>query len=328
MMSVVQKSDVLTSFVFSSSERRNVTMVTEFILLGFPFVSAQAIYFFILILSIYLFTMAGNLLILALVFLDQRLHSPMYFFLSNLSILDICFINTTVPKMLQGLLPGGKKISLPGCFAQSYLFFLIGTSNFLLLAVMSFDRFVAICYPLYYSVIMHQRLCVWLLIGVWVGAFFSIFILSIRIMRLPYCSSLVNHFFCDVIPLLMNSCINTATIQLQEIITSSIMLLTSLLVTLISYTKIVKAILKIHSMQGRKKAFSTCSSHALVVSLAYGSCIFTYLKPAHGQATDYDKNVAILTTVIVPLLNPFIYTLRNQKVREILSENFQKSLLH
>lgn len=305
---------------------RNVTLESEFVLLGFSFMPHFAIpFFFFLILVLYLFSMAGNLLILTLVFSDQQLHSPMYLFLCNLSILDICFINTTVPKMLQGFLPGGKTISLLACFAQSYTFFFLGVSTFFLLAIMSFDRFVAICHPLHYPAIMHQKLCIKLIASVFILAFLVVLIPSIRIMRLPFCSNLVNHFFCDVIPLLMNSCINTSSIQLQEIVASSITLISSLLVTLISYVYIVKTILNIPSIEGRKKTFSTCSSHALVVSLAYGSCIFTYIKPTQGQFRDYDKMVAILTTVIVPLLNPYVYTLRNEKVRKIIKKNYIKN---
>lgn len=301
----------------------NMTQVAEFILLGLPLFSNRYVSF-LLFVVVYIFTVAGNVLILALVFSDRRLHSPMYFFLCNLSILDTCFINTTIPKILHGYMPGGKTISVPSCLTQSYSFFLLGVANFLLLAVMSFDRFVAICYPLHYSAFMHQRQCVKLMVVVWTGAFLSILHLSIRIIRLPFCSSLVNHFFCDVIPLLRNSCINTSAIYLQEIITSSIILLTSLLVTLASYINIVRTILKIQSVEGRQRAFSTCSSHALVVSLAYGSSIFTYIKPSQGQIEDYDKKVALLTTIIVPLLNPYIYTLRNQKVRVILKEKLNR----
>ncbi|XP_053555886.1 olfactory receptor 6M1-like [Bombina bombina] len=296
----------------------NRTLVTEFILLGFPFISDVAFVFVFLVLLSYLFTMVGNLLILALVSSDHRLQSPMYFFLGNLSFLDVCFINTTVPKMLSGFLPGGKTISLNGCLAQSFSFFLFGVANFLLLSVMSFDRYVAICHPLHYSVIMHQRLCIQLMVGVWLVSFICILTPSVRIISLKFCSRLVNHFFCDVFPMFINSCTDTTSIQLLEILISSSVLLSSLLVTLISYIYIVNSILKIPSTDGRKKALSTCSSHALVVTLAYGSCIFTYAKPAKGRATDYDKKVALLITVVVPLLNPYIYTLRNQKVREIL----------
>ncbi|KAM4707026.1 olfactory receptor 6M1-like [Discoglossus pictus] len=248
----------------------------------------------------------------------------MYFFLGNLSILDICFINTTVPKMLRDVLPGGKRISLIGCLAQSFSFFLLGVANFLLLAVMSFDRYVAICKPLHYSIIMHKQRCVQLIFGVWMGAFLFIAGQAIGTMRISYCYNIVNHFFCDVIPFLINSCIDTTSLQLQEIITSSLVLLSSLMVTLVSYINIVKAILKIKSKEGRQKAFSTCSSHALVVTLAYGSCIFTYVKPVNGQVIDYDKKVALLITVVVPLLNPYIYTMRNQKVKEILKEKLHK----
>ncbi|CAI9565531.1 unnamed protein product [Staurois parvus] len=240
---------------------RNVTLESEFVLLGFSFHARFCHPLFLLLLnpSIIRF-LYGNLLIQILVFSDQQLQSPMFLFLSNLFILDICFINTTVPKMLQGFLPGGKSISLLACFVQSYTFFFVGVSTFFLLAIMSFDRYVAICHPLHYPAIMPQNLCIKLIASVFILAFFVVLTPSIRILKLPFCSNLVNHFFCDVSLLLMNSCINTSSIQLQEIVASSITLISYLLVTLIAYVYIVKTILNIPSIEGRKKKGSP---HAL-----------------------------------------------------------------
>ncbi|MEE6504570.1 hypothetical protein FKM82_005242 [Ascaphus truei] len=277
---------------------RNMTTVTQFILLGFPLIPHLSVFFFCLVLLSYLLTMAGNFLILTLVFFDRRFHRPMYFFLCNLSIMDICFTNTIVPNMLRGFLVDGKSISLTSCFTQSYIFFLVGTAEFQLLAVMSYDRYVAICHPLRYTAIMHRRVYLQLIAGVWLGSFFSILAPSTFIMRLPFCFDVMDHFFCDVGPLLRNSCIDTTAIQII----------------------IILAILKIKSVEGRGKAFSTCSSHGIVVILAYGSCIFMYSRPMLGQRFEFDKLVSVLNTVVVPLIHPFIYTLRNQNVKEILKD--------
>ncbi|XP_075424084.1 olfactory receptor 6M1-like [Ascaphus truei] len=296
-----------------------MTTVTQFILLGFPLFPHLSVFFFCLVLLSYLLTMAGNFLILTLVFFDRRFHRPMYFFLCNLSIMDICFTNTIVPNMLRGFLVDGKSISLTSCFTQSYIFFLVGTAEFQLLAVMSYDRYVAICHPLGYTAIMHRRVYLQLIAGVWLGSFFSILAPSTFIMRLPFCFDVMDHFFCDVGPLLRNSCIDTTAIQMLVFATSS-PLLFSFLITCVSYSIIILAILKIKSVEGRGKAFSTCSSHGIVVILAYGSCIFMYSRPMLGQRFEFDKLVSVLNTVVVPLIHPFIYTLRNQNVKEILKD--------
>ncbi|XP_053555788.1 olfactory receptor 6M1-like [Bombina bombina] len=304
---------------------KNITTVSEFILLGFHFSPKIVVSFNIFLLLSYIFTITGNVLILSLVISDRRLHSPMYFFLCNLATLEIGFSNVVVPNMLRGLLPRGKYISLTGCMSQFYTFFLLGAADFYLLAVMSFDRYVAICHPLRYALIMTRRLCVQLMVGIGVGSFFYTLVPSILVMRLSFCDNMLNHFFCDLGPLLKNSCTDTTSIHLLGFSTSSLLLLGSLTVTIISYIYIVLAVLKIQTTEGREKAFSTCSSHALVVSLIYGSCIFMYVRPSQVQDLDIDKLVALLNAVVVPLLNPFIYALRNQKVKAILKERLCKT---
>nr|DBA22906.1 TPA: hypothetical protein GDO54_013894 [Pyxicephalus adspersus] len=302
-----------------------MTAITEFFLLGFCISPEFRIPVVILLVLSYVFTVLGNFLILALVILDQQLHSPMYYFLCHLAALEVCFINTVIPSMLSGFLQRGKYISLTACMSQFYTFFLIGAADFFLLAVMSFDRYVAICNPLRYTVIMNKSLCIQLMVGIVIGAFFYTLFPSILVMQLPFCCSKLDHFFCDIGPLLKSSCTDTESIHLLEFSTSTFLLFSTLTVTVISYIHIISEVLKIHSVEGRQKAFSTCSSHAVVVSLIYGSCIFMYVRPAHGQTFNIDKAVAVLNSVVVPLLNPFIYALRNQKVKGILKEIIYKA---
>ncbi|CAI9604801.1 unnamed protein product [Staurois parvus] len=242
----------------------------------------------------------------------------MYFFLCNLAFIDLCFVNTTVPNLLKDITRERKKISVAGCLAQSYLYFLVGTTQFFLLDVMCYDRYLAICHPLYYSAIMRKKMCVQLVLGAWLSSFFCILFPTLMTMRLSFCFSKINHFFCDIGPLLRNSCSDSSFVQLLVFLSSG-SLLFSLMVAVISYTHIVLAISKIRSAEGRSRVFSTCSSHAIVVSFFFGSCIFMYIKPVRYQAVDeYDKLVAVLNTIIVPLINPYIYTLRNKIVNDIL----------
>lgn len=262
--------------------------------------------------------MAGNILIITLYHMYPSLNKPMYFFICHLAILDIIFINTIVPLLLRGVINKPNKISVAGCLIQSYLYFLVGTTQFFLLDVMCYDRYLAICHPLNYSVIMHKKMCIQLVIGAWLSSFFSNLFPSVMTMRLSFCFSKINHFFCDVGPLLRNSCSDSSILQLLVFLSSS-SLLFSLMVAIISYSHIMLAISKIRSAEGRSRVFSTCSSHAIVVSLFFGSCIFMYIKPVRHQAVDKnDKQVAVLNTVVVPLINPYIYTLRNKIVKDIL----------
>ncbi|KAG9464107.1 hypothetical protein GDO78_020481, partial [Eleutherodactylus coqui] len=262
--------------------------------------------------------MTGNIFILTLYFSYETLHKPMYFFICNLAILDIIFINIIVPILLKGIINQPNQLSVTGCVAQSYLYFLVGTTQFFLLDVMCIDRYLAICHPLLYPAIMHRKTCAWLIAGAWMSSFLSNLAPSILIMKLSFCYEKINHFFCDVGPLLQNACTDTTSLRLFVFLTSWILIL-SLSIAIVSYANIILAIFKIKSVDGRKRIFSTCSAHSLVVTIFFGSCIFMYLKPIQNEEEDeYHKKVAILNTVVVPLINPYIYTLRNKVIRNII----------
>nr|XP_035937640.1 olfactory receptor 6M1-like [Halichoerus grypus] len=309
---------------------QNQTTVTEFTLTAFPVIQKLQISLFVVLLFTYMLTLTGNTVIISLIWADNRLQTPMYFFLSNLSFLDISYTTSVTPKLLACLLEDKKTISFAGCITQIYFFFFLGTVEFILLAVMSFDRYVAICNPLRYTVIMNSRVCLLLVLGCWVGAFFSVLCPIIVVSTLPYCYREISHFFCDIAPLLQAACIDTHFIEMISFLLSSLVLLTSLVFTIVSYTYIISTILRIPSAQGRQKAFSTCASHITVVSIAYGSNIFMYVRPNQSHSLEFDKVTAVMTIVVTPLLNPFIYSLRNEKVKEVLREAIHKimSLWH
>ncbi|XP_077750077.1 olfactory receptor 6M1-like [Canis aureus] len=309
---------------------QNQTRVTEFTLTAFPVIRKLQISLFVVLLFTYMLTLTGNTVIIPLIWADNRLQTPMYFFLSNLSFLDILYTTSVTPKLLACLLEDKKTISFAGCMTQVYFFFFLGTVEFILLAVMSFDRYVAICNPLRYTVIMNSRVCLLLVLGCWIGAFFSVLCPIIVVSRLPYCYREIGHFFCDIAPLLQVACIDTHFIEMINFLLSSFVLLTSLVFTIVSYTYIISTILRIPSAQGRQKAFSTCASHITVVSIAYGSNIFMYVRPSQSHSLEFDKVTAVMTIMVTPLLNPFIYSLRNEKVKEVLREAIFKimSLWH
>ncbi|XP_004750303.1 olfactory receptor 6M1-like [Mustela lutreola] len=306
---------------------RNQSSLTEFTLVSFPVIQELQILLFVILLLVYMLTITGNIVIISLVWTDNRLQTPMYFFLSNLSFLDILFTTTITPKLLTCLLEEKKTISFAGCITQIYFYFFLGTVEFILLAVMSFDRYVAICNPLRYTIIMNSRVCLQLVLGCWVGAFLSVLCPTIVVSRLPYCTEEIGHFFCDIAPLLQVACIDTHFIEMINFLLSSLVLLTSLVLTIVSYTYIISTILRIPSAQGRQKAFSTCASHITVVSIAYGSNVFMYMRPSQSHSLEFDKVTAVLTTVVTPLLNPFIYSLRNEKVKEVLRESISRIVL-
>ncbi|XP_074153489.1 olfactory receptor 6M1 [Sminthopsis crassicaudata] len=302
----------------------NYTTVTEFVLVAFPVLQELQTFLFVVLLLTYMLTIAGNIIIISLIWTDYRLHTPMYFFLSNLSFLDILFTTVIAPKLLACLLNDRKTISFAGCITQTYFYFFLGTVEFILLAVMSFDRYVAICNPLRYTIIMNSKVCFLLVLGCWIGAFLSVLCPTIVVSRLPYCNKEISHFFCDIAPLLQIACIDTHLIEIINFLLSSVVVLSSLVLTIVSYSYIISTILHIPSAQGRQKAFSTCVSHITVVSIAYGSSIFMYVRPNQSYSLDFDKVTAVFTTVVTPLLNPFIYSLRNEKVKEVLRESITR----
>ncbi|XP_006039056.1 olfactory receptor 6T1-like [Alligator sinensis] len=301
----------------------NLTIsVTEFILVGFPGTYKFQVLLFATFFSIYTVTMMGNLLIIMLVFADYQLHTPMYIFIANLSILEVLLTSTVIPKMLANMV-------IPSCITQAYFYFLTGSTEFFLLAVMSFDRYVAICNPLRYAVIMSTHVCFQLVAASWTWGFLALITPTILVSQLSYCGpNVINHFFCDVAPLLKLSCSDTYIIEVVEFAISALLLLGSLLVTVVSYTVIIATILRIPSAADHQKAFSTCASHIIVVTLFYGSSIFIYVRPNKSQSLDLDRAASILNTVVTPLLNPFIYSLRNKQVKEALRDVLRKKIYY
>ncbi|XP_076982799.1 olfactory receptor 6E1-like [Tamandua tetradactyla] len=306
----------------------NGTSVTEFVLLGLTDASELQMPIFLGLLLTYLLTLLGNLLIVVITLMDRRLHTPMYYFLRHFAILEIWFTSVIFPKMLTNILTGSKTISLPACFLQGFLYFLLGTAEFLLLAVMSFDRYVAICNPLRYVTIISQRVCVQLVLCSWMIGFLLIILPTIITVSQPFCGrNIINHFFCDNFPLLELICTDTSLIELLGFAVANVSLLGTLSVTATCYGHILHTILRIPSAKERQKAFSACSSHIVVVSLVYGSCIFMYVRSGKGgPGEDRNKVVALLNTVVTPMLNPFIYTLRNKLVKQVFREKLRKVL--
>ncbi|XP_001379866.3 olfactory receptor 49-like [Monodelphis domestica] len=304
----------------------NSTTVTEFVLQGLTDACEFQMLIFVGLLLTYLITLLGNLLIIVVTLMDHRLYTPMYYFLRNFAVLEIWFTSVIFPKMLNNILTGNKTISLVGCFLQGFLYFFLGTTEFLLLAVMSFDRYVAICNPLRYATIMSKRVCVQLVLSSWLGSFLLIIVPSYITLQQPFCGpNIINHFFCDNFPLLELICADTSILELIGFIGANVSLLGTLSVTASCYGHILYTILRIPSAKERQKAFSTCSSHIIVVSLFYGSCIFMYVRTGKGnEGEELNKVVAILNTVVTPMLNPFIYTLRNKQVKLVIKEKVGK----
>nr|XP_031528536.1 olfactory receptor 6M1-like [Vicugna pacos] len=303
----------------------NKTTVTEFILLGFQNEKEVEILLFSAFLLMYVTSLIGNTMIIFLVCGDYHLHSPMYFFVSNLSFLEVAITSTVVPKMLANTLSLTKAISFMGCLAQSFFYFLLVSTEFFLLAVMSFDWYVAICNPLRYIIIMNKKTCVSLLLGSYGGAFLSILASAILSAPLSFCGpNVINHFFCDSAPVLKLVCADISLAELADFVSSAVLLLGSLLLTGLSYTYIIITIFRIPSVQGRQKAFSTCVSHITVVTLYYGSSIFIYVRPKKGNVMNVYKLATVLNTIVTPMLNPFSYSLRNEKVKDSLRDTFNK----
>ncbi|XP_023443140.2 olfactory receptor 6C4-like [Dasypus novemcinctus] len=302
---------------------RNQTSVVEFILLGLTNdVELQAVLFIFLLLT-YVLSILGNLTIITLTLLDYRLQTPMYFFLRNFSLLEISFTSACLPKMLVNIGTGDKTISFAGCFTQYFFVILLGATEFYLLAAMSYDRYVAICRPLHYTAVMSRRLCIQLVLCCWFCGFLVVFVPHVMTLQLPFCASnIINHYCCDYTILLHLACSDTRFIEVIAFALAVVTLIFTLALVILSYTFIIRTILRIPSAQQRKKAFSTCSSHMIVVSLSYGSCIFMYINPSGKDAATINKGVAVLNTSVAPLLNPFIYTLRNKQVKTAFKDVF------
>ncbi|KAM6224084.1 olfactory receptor 2G3-like [Rhynchocyon petersi] len=300
-------------------ERENRSLSSMFVLLGFsdhPWLERPL---FGVVLVFYLLTMMGNSFIILLTVMDHRLHTPMYFFLDNLSMLDICITNTILPQLLTNLWGPEKTIAFRNCFTQAYFFHLIGCTECILLTVMAFDRYVAICRPLQYSLIMHPQLCMQLAILAWCSGLANSLLQGTLTLKLHRCGHhTLDHFFCELPVLIKLSCEDTAVNDLTLVMGAIPFVILAPLLVLVSYTLITRAVLKLPSVEGRHKAFSTCSSHMVVVIMYYGPSIYMYLQPPANSTQA--KFTSLFYCLVTPLLNPLIYTLRNKDVKRALKK--------
>ncbi|XP_030395635.1 olfactory receptor 10A4-like isoform X2 [Gopherus evgoodei] len=305
----------------------NHTTVTEFILVGFSDHPNLQVPLFLIFLGIYTITLTGNVLIILVTSFDPALNSPMYFFLRNLASLEICFNLVIVPKMLVNLLMENKAISFAGCAAQMYFFFFFGAAECCLLAAMAFDRYVAICNPLHYPDIMTQRACFQMAGASWFSGFPVATVQTIWIFSLPFCGpNQVNHFFCDSPAVLELSCADTSLFKIEALTATVLFIMFPFLLILVSYVRIIITILRMPSEEGRHKAFSTCSSHLVVVTLFYGTASSTYFRPKSSNSPDTKKLISVSYTVITPMLTPIIYSLRNKEVKSALGRALGRKL--
>ncbi|XP_016021306.2 olfactory receptor 6C2-like [Rousettus aegyptiacus] len=307
---------------------RNHSVITTFIILGLTNDPRLKILVFIFLFITYVLSVIGNLTIISLISVDSHLKTAMYFFLQNFSFLEISFTTACVPTYLYILSSGDKTITIKACFSQIFFIVLFGATEFFLLAVMSYDRYVAICKPLHYVTIMNSRVCRNLILCCWISGLLIILPPLGLSLHLEFCDSVIDHFFCDASPILKNSCSDTWFIEQLVIFCAVLTFIMTLMCVVLSYIYIIRTILRVPSAQQRKKAFSTCSSHMIVVSITYGSCIFMYVKPSAKDEMTINKAVSLLTTSVAPLLNPFIYTLRNKQVKQSFHDILKRLVFH
>ncbi|XP_037697310.1 olfactory receptor 9Q1-like [Choloepus didactylus] len=298
---------------------KNLTLVTEFLLVAFTDCPEWGLPLFLLFLFIYLFTLSGNLGLIILICMDLRLHTPMYFLLSHLSFMDICYSSVTVPQMLVVLLEHGAVLSHTRCIAQFFLFTFFGSIDCYLLALMAYDRYVAVCRPLLYVTIMTQKALLGFVAGACIAGFFSAVVRTVSAFTLSFCgTNEIDFILCDLPPLLRLTCGDSYTQEVIIIVFAIFVIPACIVVILVSYLLIIVAILRIPSVGGRTKTFSTCASHLTTVSLFFGTLIFMYLRDNSGQASEQDRVVSVFYTTVIPMLNPLIYSLRNKEVKEAL----------
>lgn len=304
----------------------NTSSFEGFILVGFSDRPRLELALFVIVITFYLLTLFGNVTIVLLSALDSRLHTPMYFFLANLSFLDMCFTTSSIPQMLYNLWGPDKTISYVGCAVQLYFVLALGGVECILLAVMAYDRYVAVCKPLHYTVVMHPRLCGQLASVAWLTGFGNSIIMAPQTLMLPRCGKQqIDHFLCEMPALIGMACVDTMNLEALAFALAIPIILVPLILILLSYGYIARAILKIKSASGRKKAFNTCSSHLIVVCLFYGTIIYMYLQPANTYSQDQGKFLTIFYTIVTPSVNPLIYTLRNKDVKEAMRKVLGKA---
>ncbi|KAM8818769.1 olfactory receptor 10J1-like [Rhynchonycteris naso] len=308
-------------------KRENNTVVSEFVFQGFSSFHEHKLTLFVVFFILYLLTLTSNVIIVTVISIDHHLHTPMYFFLSMLSTSETLYTLVIVPRMLSNLIGQSQSISLAGCATQMFFFITLAINNCFLLTAMGYDRYVAICKPLRYMVIMNKKVCAQLVWGACsIGLLVAIIQIS-SVFRLPFCDREVAHYFCDIHPVMKLSCADTNLHDIINFIISSLVIVVPMSLVIISYICIISTILKMASTEGRKKAFATCASHLTVVIVHYGCASIAYLKPKSENTRDQDQLISMTYTVFTPLLNPVVYTLRNKEVKDALRHAIGKKLL-
>ncbi|XP_004683539.1 PREDICTED: olfactory receptor 8H1-like [Condylura cristata] len=305
--------------------RWNKTDVPYFILMGLTDAEDIRLVLFVLFLLIYLVTVLGNAGMITVIRLDAQLHTPMYFFLSHLSFIDLCYSSVITPKTIGNLLSSNKKISYASCFTQMHFFIFFGGTECFLLSSMAYDRYVAICNPLHYPVVMSTRRCWALLAGSYLVGFADFLVNRLCMNRLHFCNAnVIHHFFCDSSPILALSCTDTHDMEIIMCIFAGSTLMVSLIMLSMSYVSILSTILKINSASGKRKAFSTCASHLLAVTIFYSTMTFTYVRPSTSYSLGKDQVASVFYTIVTPMLNPLIYSLRNKEVKNAVLRVLQR----
>lgn len=302
----------------------NLSGVSEFRLLGFSEISHLHPLLFVVVLSLYILTLMANTVIAFVINSDNTLHTPMYFFLTQLSCLDICYLSVIIPTILENLMVGTVSISKTRCAMQMFFFLFFGVAECFLLAAMSLDRYFAICYPLHYTVIMNSRVCRSLVAGTYICGTAVGLVHTLITFSSPLCGSAIDHFFCEIQPFLDLLCGNTFPSEIQVIVVAVFAILSPFLLIIYSYIRIISTILRMASAESQQKAFSTCSSHLLVVTLFYGTAGSMYLRPKYSYCASVDKFLSLSYSVVTPLLNPVIYSLRNKEVKGALRKKWRK----
>ena len=306
--------------------RGNQSHITEFLLLGLTSDPKQQVWLFASFLVMYLVNVGGNSVIIAAIRGDAHLHTAMYFFLSNLSLVDICFTTVIVPQMLLNVLTQRKAILFAQCLAQMYFFVAFGTTDSFLLGAMAMDRYVAICHPLHYTTTMNPRHCLQLVTASWLVSHLHSFTHTILMARLSFCGpNVIHHFFCDVQPLLMLSCSDTSLNELLAFTEGSFVIMSPFIFITVSYVYIIHVVLRVPSGRGRYKVFSTCGSHLTVVALFYGTVISVYIRPSSTYSVMKDRVITVIYTVVIPMMNPFIYSLRNKDMKQAMKKLMRKT---
>lgn len=306
--------------------RGNQSHITEFLLLGLTSDPKQQVWLFVSFLAMYLVNVGGNSVIIAAIRGDAHLHTTMYFFLSNLSLVDICFTTVIVPQILVNMLTQRKAILFAQCLAQMYFFVAFGITDSFLLAAMALDRYVAICHPLHYTTTMNPRRCFQLVTASWLVSHLHSLTHTILMARLSFCGpNVIHHFFCDVQPLLTLSCSDTSLNELLAFTEGSFVIMSPFIFITVSYVYITRAVLRVPSGRGRYKVFSTCGSHLTVVTLFYGTVISVYIRPSSTYSVMKDRVITVIYTVVIPMLNPFIYSLRNKDMKQAMKKLRRKT---